>query len=91
MVAAQCDDTREGLAFLRRARSAGVGGGLTHEDAVVALFDLMDGVGIVVAAPGVSDLLVHARGMSTDLVTGMSPQSRTVAQLSNGFASRGTL
>ena len=49
VVTAEGDDTGEGLALGRRARSQGVGGWLAHEDAVVAFFDLLDGEGVVVA------------------------------------------
>jgi hypothetical protein len=43
VVAAHGDDTWEGLAFFRQPGFFGVGGGLAHEDAVVAFFDLVDG------------------------------------------------
>ena len=59
VVAAQGDDTRESLALLRRTRCTGVGGRLTHEDAVVALLDLMNSPGIVVAAHSQSSAAAH--------------------------------
>jgi hypothetical protein len=43
VVAAHGDDTRESLALLCKSRLFSVGGGLAHEDAVVAFFDLVDG------------------------------------------------
>jgi hypothetical protein len=43
VVAAHSDDTGEGLTLLRKPRLFGVGGGLAHENAVVAFFDLVDG------------------------------------------------
>lgn len=54
--------------------------------------DLVDGVGVIV-----STTIVRTAAPTTTTdgrayeVTGMSPQSSTLAQLSNGFASRGTL
>ena len=57
------------------------------------IFDLLDRVGIVVTGK-VSVLDIYGaitwKGETYD-VTGMSPQSSTVAQLLKGLASRGTL
>lgn len=49
MVTAQGDDARQGLSILRRANFLGIGRRFAGENAVVALFNLLDGVGIVVA------------------------------------------
>lgn len=56
----------------------------------MTLFDLLDGVGIVVTAL-LSDSFSRATVQLTYEVTGISPQSNTLAQLLNGFASSGTL
>ena len=59
----------------------------------MTFFDLLDCVGIVVAGDmsvlGSSAVLVWT--VETYDVTGISPQSITVAQLLKGLASRGTL
>jgi hypothetical protein len=49
MITAQSNHTRQSLAMLAGTRGAGIGGRLTHQDAVVALFDLLDGPLVVVA------------------------------------------
>lgn len=61
----------------------------------MAFFDLLDGEFVVVSV-GLSVLLVRRRRSSfwtgfTYEVTGISPQSMTVAHELNGFASSGTL
>jgi len=48
VVSAKGNDTGQGLALGRRSDLLRVGGRLTHENAVVALFDLLDGIGVVV-------------------------------------------
>ena len=49
VVAPEGDDSREGLAVLGDAGFGGGGVGLAHEEAVVAVFDLLDRVGVIVA------------------------------------------
>ena len=68
-----------------------VRGGFARQDTVVSFLDLVDGVGIVVSTVTVSTVTVLSHPNGTHEVTGISPQSSTVAQLLNGFASRGTL
>jgi hypothetical protein len=48
MVATKRDDTRERLALLRRTLGLRIGLWCTRKDAVVAVLDLLDGIGIVV-------------------------------------------
>jgi hypothetical protein len=92
VVAAQGDDSGEGLAILGRAFLLGVCLGLAGEDAVVAFFDLVEGVGVVVSGVMLVTLVGFGTVSSVPYeVTGMSPQSSTVAQLLKGFVSRGTL
>ena len=50
VVTTEGDDAREGFTVLGRTEFVGIGGGAAHEEGVVALFDLLDGVGVVVAA-----------------------------------------
>lgn len=57
----------------------------------MSFLDLVDGIGIVVSNTPISTVTVVLHAGGTYEVTGISPQSSTVAQLSNGFASRGTL
>ena len=49
MVAAEGDDAGEGSAVFGGAFFVGIGEGLAHEEGVVAFFDLLDGVRIVVS------------------------------------------
>jgi hypothetical protein len=48
MITAKGDDTGQGLAVLSRALLLGIRPGLTGEDAVVSLLDLVKGIGVVV-------------------------------------------
>ena len=48
MVTTHGDDTRQGLAALRLTGHVGVGGRLTHEDAVVAFLNLLDSPLVIV-------------------------------------------
>jgi hypothetical protein len=91
VVAAHGDDTGESLALLRETGLFGVGGGLAHEDAVVAFFDLVDGPVWVVPSDGQAGVLLRSSPVYAYDVTGTSPQSITVAHESNGFAASGTL
>lgn len=55
-------------------------------------FDLVQGVGVVVPEAVLASLARRGAGRGdAHEVTGMSPQSSTVAQLLKGFVSRGTL
>jgi hypothetical protein len=93
VVAAEGDDTGQGLAALGRSFLVRVGGGSAREDVVVSLLDLVESEGVVVPRVAGSAALEPGIGTSrgTYEVTGMSPQSRTLAQLLNGFVSSGTL
>lgn len=93
MIAAQGYDAREGLFVLGGADLFCVGSGCAREEAVVAFFDLLDCMGVVVAGAvsGFCSSSALAWKGGTHDVTGMSPQSTTVAQLLKGLASRGTL
>lgn len=90
VVAAHGDDTWESLALCRQPRLFSVGGRLAHEDAVVAFLDLVDCPFRVIPVDGQTDASAIQVQCAYD-VTGTSPQSITVAQLSNGFAASGTL
>ena len=59
MVTAQSDDTGKGFAFSGRAEFVCVGLRAAHEELVMAVFDLLDGVGVVIA--GV-DINILAKG-----------------------------
>lgn len=105
MVTTEGDHTGQSLALLRRANLVRVGGRVAGKDTVVALLDLVKSPGVVVPLRQPKHASVHtsfdqkvrtasfpSRNMAnTYEVTGMSPQSNTVAQLLKGFVSRGTL
>lgn len=88
VVASKRDDTRQCLTVLGDTCCLSISCWLSHEDAVVPMLDLFNGPSIVVAILGQQRLWT---GSFTYDVTGMSPQSMTVAQLLKGFAARGTL
>jgi hypothetical protein len=90
VVAAEGDDSWEGLAVFGRPFLFGVCGGGPGEDAVVAFFDLVERPGVVVSVANGQYGLEGIWGGTYD-VTGMSPQSKTVAQLLKGFVAKGTL
>jgi hypothetical protein len=93
VVAAERDDSGQGLAVLGGTLLVCVGRRRSREDAEVALLDLVESPGVVVPRRGGSEESREGR-RTTDCtyeVTGMSPQSRTLAQLLKGFVSRGTL
>lgn len=58
VITAHCNNTRESLALLRESRLSGVGGGLAHEDTVVAFFDLVDCPVRVVPVVGQAEILL---------------------------------
>lgn len=60
------------------------------ENAVMTLFDLANCIRVVVSRMDKTSLS-PAQAPQTYEVTGISPQSKTVAQLLKGLASRGTL
>lgn len=92
VVAAEGDDARERLALDGRAALVGVGRRGAGEDAVVAVFDLLERPGVVVTWWGLVGGWWGEVGLGGSYeVTGMSPQSSTVAQLLKGFVLRGTL
>lgn len=92
VVAAEGDDPGECAAFECWTGHLSVSHGLAGEEGVVAFFYLLESVGVIVAAGrGVSaGFMLEGEEGEYD-VTGMSPQSSTVAQLLKGLASRGTL
>lgn len=49
VIAAEGNDARKGLFLERGPRGRGSGEGWAHEESVVAVFNLLDGVGIVIA------------------------------------------
>ena len=49
MVAAECNDTWKSFAFLRNAWLFCIRGWISHEDGVVALFDLVESPSVIVA------------------------------------------
>jgi hypothetical protein len=64
------------------------------QEEVVALLDLLERVVVVIPKPNIRPLrsrLPKAAVVVTYEVTGMSPQSMTLAQELNGFAASGTL
>lgn len=66
---------------------------LAGQDTIVAFLDLMDSICIIISNMTISNPtpIRNTGSRSPYEVTGISPQSRTVAQLLNGFAARGTL
>jgi len=61
VVPAQRDNAWEGLAILRRANLLCISHGLAHQELIVAFFDLLDGVGIVVAIDTSTILVDHIK------------------------------
>ena len=66
MVTAQSDDAGKGFAFLCRANFVCVGLGAAHEKSVMAVLDLLDGVGVVITGMGVLELLLKV-GSAVDV------------------------
>lgn len=91
VVSAESDNSWESLAMLGNSWLFGIGCRLSHEDAVVALFDLVKSPLVVVSESHVRFALQQHSNSIAYEVTGISPQSITFAQSLNGFASRGTL
>jgi hypothetical protein len=93
MVTSQSDQTRQCLAHLRRARLVGMCVWSAAQEQVVALLDLLERIGVVVPANTSAPILKIPETVRwfTYEVTGMSPQSITLAQELNGFAASGTL
>lgn len=96
MVAAKGDDSREGFAVLGRPFLVRVCGGGAGEDGVVSFFDLVEGPCVIISSHHQLDRHFSSHQKSglerrTYEVTGISPQSNTVAQLLNGFVANGTL
>lgn len=91
MITTKGDDSRQRPTLFRRAFSVRMSRWSAIENTVVALFDLLNRVGIVIARNFHQRCVNYDDAVRTYEVTGISPQSRTVAQLSKGFASRGTL
>jgi hypothetical protein len=91
VVTTERDDAGQGLAVLGRTFLPGVGLGRAGKEGVVAFLDLVEGVGVVVPVFVSARNMCRARGECPYEVTGMSPQSSTVAQLLKGLVSRGTL
>lgn len=95
MVSSESDDPWEGLGVQSRAGLVCIGSRGTAEDLVVAFLDLAEGPGVVVSMEKrhceYLEELGECRLRITYDVTGMSPQSRTLAQLLKGLTSKGTL
>lgn len=96
VVATQSDQTWKCLALLRPSFDMCIGLGRAGEKCVMAFLDLLQGIGIIVTImisvfKCESSLTVAKESSSTYEVTGISPQSMTVAQLLKGLASSGTL
>lgn len=93
MISAERDDPWQRLSSFGRSFFLSVSCGEAAKDAAVTCFDLLNRVCIVIAGDDLEiDLTLKFRsGERTYEVTGISPQSNTVAQLLNGFVSRGTL
>ena len=92
VIAAKCDDAGERLALQGEPLLLGVRSGSPRKNAVVSLLDLMESPRVVVAGKSKQGLAIRGLHLwESHDVTGMSPQSRTLAQLWNGFVARGTL
>ena len=95
VVAAERDDARQRRALDRGPGPVRVGRRLAEEDRAVAVLDLLDGVLVIVPTSAISKTPCRGRDRrrsgGTYEVTGMSPQSRILAQLWKGLAASGTL
>ncbi len=96
MVSTQRDHTGQRLATLGGADLGSIRCWRPREDAVVALFNLVQSICVIVSARLVRGTRSTREPRSwpngdSYEVTGISPQSSTVAQLLNGFVSNGTL
>ena len=90
MVATKRDDARQGLALDCGAPLVRICRGRAREDLEMAVLNLLEGPSVVVSS-SLSVLGVSAKRNATHDVTGISPQSSTVAQLLKGLVLRGTL
>jgi len=88
VITAESDNSWKGLPVQGWTFLFRVCGRCTGQDRVVSLFDLVKSPGVVISAA--VSTVVEVRVESYE-VTGISPQSSTVAQLLNGFVSNGTL
>jgi len=91
VVTTKGDDSRKGLAILCWTFLFGIGRWGSGQDCIVAFFDLVKRPGVVVSVRPTISFVGCERWKQTHEVTGISPQSRTVAQLLKGFVSSGTL
>ena len=94
VVAAESNDARKGLALFRRSSLIGIGGRTPGEDVEMTFFNLVQSPSVVISSISRSAPQHHTGNRlwsKTHEVTGISPQSRTVAQLLNGFVFKGTL
>lgn len=91
VVSAEGDDARKSLALDRGAPLVRVRDGGAGEDVEVSLLNLTEGKGVVISWQVSGNPPLLMRLGQTYEVTGISPQSRTVAQLLNGLVFRGTL
>lgn len=89
MVSAKGDDTGQSPPLGCRASFISVCGGGSGQDLEMAFLDLLEGPCVVVAWSR-SATFLHG-WLGTHDVTGISPQSRTVAQLLKGLVLSGTL
>jgi len=91
VITTKSNDSRESLALLGRTDGLGIGFGSAGEDGVMPFLDLFQGVVVVVAVAGAQYSGHQEARTGTYEVTGISPQSMTVAQELKGLALRGTL
>lgn len=90
MVATESDDPRQSLSLLGWSNFGGICDWCSRENVVVTLLDLSE-CELIVVTVIVNMVPSPTRPRETYDVTGISPQSRTVAQLLNGLVARGTL
>lgn len=94
VVSSEGDHTWKGLAVLGDTWFLGSGCWISHQDAVVALFDLVKGPGVVVGGhwdvTAVDDLGPVETSEHLSLHSSSRPEDRT-HQSANGFAANGTL
>lgn len=93
MVTAKSDQTGQCLALLRWTGLLSIGVRRAAQEKVVTFFDLLQRIGVVISVGRCKDSTRSRKStaLRTYDVTGMSPQSMTLAQELNGFALSGTL
>lgn len=92
VITTKSNQTRQSLALLGWTDSFGIRFGRSGEQRVMPFFDLFQGIGVIITVAGIEPLAFPMEcKLKTHEVTGISPQSTTVAQELKGLASRGTL